>query len=151
MPKAKDIMSSNVLTVSPDMSVRELAAKLMERNVSGAPVLDDTGNLLGIVTESDLVEQRKHLHLPTVVTLFDSVMAFEGHFDLKTQMKKMLGSKVADIMSGEVTTVKEDADMEDIATIMAEQKRHLIPVMRGTAVVGIIGKADIVRAIVKGS
>lgn len=149
MPKAKDIMTSPAFTVGPDMSVRELAEKLIERNYSGAPVVDANGDLVGIVTESDLVEQHKRVHLPTLITVFDSVLAFEGHFDLKGQIKKMLGSKASDIMVTPVVTVDEDMELEDIATIMSEQNKHLIPVVCGDKVVGIIGKADMVRAIVK--
>ncbi|MBI5816541.1 MAG: CBS domain-containing protein [Nitrospinae bacterium] len=149
MTTAKDIMTANPVTVPPHISVRELAAIFVEKKISGAPVVDASGKLLGIVTESDLVDQHKHIHLPTVVTLFDAVLAFEGNFDLQGQIKKMLGSRVEDIMSPKVVTVNEDTPLEDVATIMSEKKVHLLPVVRGGGIVGIIGKLDIIKAIIR--
>ncbi|HBA26536.1 MAG TPA: hypothetical protein DCY98_03945 [Nitrospinae bacterium] len=149
MMKAKDIMTKDVLTVSLDTPVKKVAELLADYEISGAPVLDEHERVIGIVTESDLIEQKKNLHLPTVVTLFEGVLLLERPQKIKREIEKMLGATVKDIYSKKVITVAEDTSLEDIATIMSEKKIHLLPVLKGNELVGIIGKADVVRALAK--
>ncbi|MBI3813836.1 MAG: CBS domain-containing protein [Nitrospinae bacterium] len=147
--KAKDIMTKEVLTVSLDTSVKKVAELLADYEISGAPVLDEHEKVIGIVTESDLIEQKKKLHLPTVVTLFESVLFLERPQKIKREIEKMIGATVKDIYSKKVITITEDTSLEDIATIMSEKKVHLLPVLRGEELVGIVGKADVVKALAK--
>ncbi len=151
MPTAKEIMTSDPLTVTPETSVRELAEKLAENNYSGAPVVDEEGAVIGVVTVSDLIYQRKKLHLPTVFTLFDSVVTLGGAHDLEDQFKKILGSTVSEIMTANPITVDEETQLDEIATIMSEEGKHVLPVMRGGKLVGVIDRSDVVKAIVKGA
>ncbi len=72
MLKARDIMNENVITVTKDTSVDALGRLFIEKNISGAPVLDDKNNLFGIVTENDLINQNKRIHIPTMLRLFDA-------------------------------------------------------------------------------
>jgi CBS domain-containing protein len=146
-PTAAQIMTREPFTVTPDASARDLARVLMEKNYGGAPVLDGSGKLIGVVTQSDLIYQKKKLHLPTVFTLFDSIIPLSGLHDVDEQMKKILGQKVADIMSPEVITVTEETPLEEIATIMTEKHKHLLPVMRGEKLVGVIDRWDVLRTI----
>lgn len=150
MPTAKEIMTTEPVTVSPGTSVKELAVILEDNNFTGAPVVDEDGKLVGVVTESDLIDQHKNLHLPTVITIFDWVLPIGGGGETEKELKKMAGSTVADIMSEDVVTVDEDASLEDIATIMSEQKVHFVPVMSGEKLVGIVDRSDVVKAIIKG-
>ena len=77
MQKAKDIMTSEVITVSPETPVIELAKVLASNNIGGTPVVDNSGGLLGVVTENDLIDQKKKIHIPTVVNILDSVIYLE--------------------------------------------------------------------------
>lgn len=147
--KAKDIMTKDVLTVSLDTPVKKVAELLADYEISGAPVLDEHDRVIGIVTESDLIEQKKNLHLPTVVTLFEGVLFLERPQKIKREIEKMLGATVKDIYSKKVITINENATLEDIATIMSEKKVHLLPVLRGDDLVGVVGKVDVVRALAK--
>lgn len=147
--KAKDIMTKDVLTVSLDTPVKKLAELMADYEISGAPVLDEHDRVIGVVTESDLIEQKKNLHLPTVVTLFEGVLFLERPQKMKREIEKMLGATVKDIYSKKVITINEDATLEDIATIMSEKKVHLLPVLRGDDLVGVVGKVDVVRALAK--
>jgi len=151
MPTAKQIMTRDPYTATPETAVRDLAEKLTENNYSGAPVMDENGALIGVVTVSDLIFQRKKLHLPTVFALFDSVVTLGAPREIDDQIKKMLGSTVSEIMTSDVVTVDEDAQLEDIATIMCEQRRHFIPVVKDGQLVGVIDRSDIMKAIVKGA
>lgn len=147
--KAKDIMTKDVLTVSLDTPVKKVAELLADYEISGAPVLDEHEKVIGIVTESDLIEQKKKLHLPTVVTIFEGVLFLERPQKIQREIEKMLGATVKDIYTKKVITITEDTSLEDIATIMSEKKVHLLPVLRGDELVGVVGKVDVVRVLAK--
>ena len=78
MLKAKDIMTKNIISVRGKTPVAKLAELLTSNNISGAPVLDDENKVIAVVTESDLIDQSKKLHIPTVVTILDSVFYLEN-------------------------------------------------------------------------
>jgi CBS domain-containing protein len=117
----------------------------MNNKISGVPVTDDKKRLIGIVTENDLITQNKRLHIPTVIRLFDAFILV-GSGRMEEEIKKMAASTVDEICTREVVSITEETTMDEIATIMAEQHIHLLPVLRENTVVGIVGKADMVRA-----
>lgn len=150
MLTAKDIMTRNVITVTPDTTVERFANLLTEHKISGMPVLDEKSKLMGIVTENDLISRNKRLHIPTVVTIFDAIIFLGNPKKFEEEIKKMIGIKVVDICTKKVITLKEETPLIEIATIMSEKKIHLLPVMRGDELVGIVGKADLVKALAEG-
>jgi CBS domain-containing protein len=147
MLKAKDIMNKTVVTVTKNTSVDELGRLFIERNISGAPVVDEENNIFGIVTENDLVNQNKRLHIPTVVRLFDAFIPLEGYGSIEKEIKRMSASTAEEICSREVVTVSPETSLQDIASIMAEKNIHLIPVISSGRIAGIIGKIDIIKGI----
>jgi CBS-domain-containing membrane protein len=147
MLKAIDIMNKNVITVSKHTSVEELGRLFIEKNISGAPVLDEENNIFGIVTENDLINQNKRLHIPTVVRLFDSFIPLEGFGSIEKEIRRMSASTAAEICSRHVVSVSPDASLTDIASIMSEQNIHLLPVISSGKIVGIIGKIDIIKGL----
>jgi len=146
MLRARDIMTRDVITVSPGTTVEELGRLFIEKGISGAPVTDAEGRLLGIITENDLISQNRRLHIPTILRLFDAFIPL-GSSRLEVEIRKMTASTVGDICVRKVVTVDEDTPIEDIATIMTEKKIHLLPVLREGRLVGIIGKKDLIRGI----
>jgi len=148
MLTAKDIMTRNIFSVQMQTPVAELAKLLTSNNISGAPVLDDEGKVLAVVTESDLIDQSKKLHIPTVITILDSVFYLENPDKMETEMKKIAGSSVKEICSGPPKIVSPDTGLDEIATIMAEGNIHTIPVLDDGKMVGIIGKKDIIRTLI---
>ena len=150
MLTAKDIMTKNVITVTPDLSVKELASLLLSHKIGGAPVVGDDQTLLGVVTESDLIDQSKNVHIPTVISILDSVFFLESPKKMDQEIKKMAGRTVRDICASELVTVTEDTPLSVIATIMSEKKVHTLPVLADGALVGVIGKTDLIRAISQG-
>jgi CBS domain-containing protein len=149
MSQAKDIMTREVITVTPDRPVSEVAQILMEKRISGVPVLNADRELLGIVCESDIIDQTKKLHIPTVVNLMGYIIFLESGKKFEKELKKMIGLVVGDIMTAPVKTVTPETSVEDIATLMAEGHVHSIPVMEGRSLVGIIGKKDIVHSLAR--
>ena len=146
MLKAKDIMTPNVHAVSTDTEVEELARLFVETGVSAMPVLDAKGGLQGIVTETDLVEQNKPLHIPTVISIFDWVLYLESEKNFREQVEKMTAKKVGEICTREVVTCTPETPVADIAALMVDHKAHLIPVVEGEKVVGVVARLDIIRA-----
>ncbi len=143
---AKDIMTRDVVTVQPEMLVEDLAALLYEKKIGGVPVVAD-GQLLGVVTENDLIDQTKNLHIPTVLTILDSVFVLGNPNKMDKEFQKMAGRTVRDIFSGELVTVGETTPLNEIATVMAEKKVHTLPVVDGDKLLGVVGKADLIKAI----
>jgi len=147
MLTAEDIMSKTVITVEKDTSISELSELFIEYNINGLPVVNDEEKVIGIVTQGDLIEQNKNLHIPTVITLFDAVLFLESEKKFETDVKKLTGNKVEDIYSADAITVSVDTEINEIATIMAEKDVHTLPVMNGEKLVGVIGKLDLIRGL----
>ena len=144
MLKAKDIMTKDVITVKPDTTIEELARTLMKDQISGAPVVDDKGKLVGVVTENDLISKNSRLHIPTILRLFDAYIPL-GTSKLETDIKRMTANTVKDICTKEVITIDSETSLEYIATLITEKKIHLLPVLKEGKLVGIIGKKDLIK------
>jgi len=147
MLTAVEIMTKEVITVGLETGVEDLARLLWEKKIGGAPVVDADGQVLGVVTENDLIDQNKKVHIPTVLSILDSMIFLENPNKLDQEIKKMTGTKVADIYSPHPITVTESATLEELASIMADRRIHTLPVTREGKLVGIIGKSDLIRAI----
>ncbi|MDI6890120.1 MAG: CBS domain-containing protein [Thermodesulfovibrionales bacterium] len=146
MLSAKDIMTKDVITVKLATTIEDLARILIKHRISGTPVVDEDGNLIGIVTENDLISKNKRLHIPTILRLFDAFIPL-GTSRLEGEIKRMAASTVGEIYTRNVITIDKDTPMEDIATIMTEKKIHLLPVLKEGRLVGIIGKKDLIKGI----
>ena len=151
MLTASQIMIKQFLTILPEMSVEELARLLLRKDVTGAVVIDKKGKLLGVVTEGDLIAKEKNLHLPTVVSLFDSAIYLGTSEHFKGELHKMVATKVNDIFTKTPVTIDLTTSLADIATIMSEKKIHFLPVMHEGRVEGIVGRREILRALAEGS
>ena len=148
MLKAKDIMRTGVPTVPPDMTVEALGRMFIEQNITGLPVLDGEGALMGMVTENDLISQNKRLHIPTVLRLFDAIIPLESSSSFEKEIKKAAGRTVEDICTRELITVTEETTLEEIATIMSEQGAHHLPVVDpGGSLVGLVDQHDVIKGI----
>jgi len=147
MKKAKDIMTTDVITANQSMSVKDLAKLLYEDRISGVPVYDDGHKVIGVATESDLIDQNKKVHIPTVVAILDSFVFLENPDTLEKDMKKMAATNVGDICTHELVSVQPDTPLDEVATLMAERQVHTLPVMDNDELVGVIGKKDIIRTI----
>lgn len=148
MKTAADIMTRNVITVSPATSVKELARIFTDNTISGAPVVNDKGEVIGVVTESDLIDQNKKIHIPTVVSILDSFIYLESPDKMEHEIRKIAGSTVADIFTGKTITVGPETPLDELATIMSEKGVHTLPVVDNGSLVGVIGKKDIIRTII---
>ncbi|MFW5992489.1 MAG: CBS domain-containing protein [Halanaerobiaceae bacterium] len=149
MLKVKDIMNEDVITVKPDNSVEEAAEILSNNHISGLPVVED-GELVGIVSESDLIVKNKKLHFPDYINVIGGIIYLESYEKFKKEFKKFIAVKVKDLMSEDVITVSSDTTIEEAATIMSEKDVNRLPVVEGKKLIGIITRADIIKDFAKG-
>lgn len=149
MISAKDIMTEEVITVSPELAVEKLAEIFWENRISGAPVVDDDGTVIAIVTENDLIDQNKKVHIPTMISILDSVIMLEKAGKIEKEIRKMTGTTVKDICSDTLTSVEAETPLDEVATIMAEKQVHTLPVLDEGKLIGVVGKSDIIKTMAK--
>ena len=151
MLKAKDIMTRAVITISPDMEIVHAAKILLENRINGAPVVDETGKLVGILCQSDLIAQQKKLPIPSFFTFLDGLIALTSMKQFEKQVQKIAAVTVAQAMTPNPVTVKPDTDIEAVAALMVDQSFHTIQVVDAGELLGIVGKEDILRTLMPGS
>jgi CBS domain-containing protein len=147
MLKAADIMNKNVITVTSDTNIEELGRLFIENDISGAPVLDPSGRLVGMVTENDLIKRNKRLHIPTVLRIFDAFIPLERSSSIEKEIKEMSAATVEDICTKDIKSIAEDTPLDEIATIMIDQNMHHLPVLKDGKVIGIVGKHEVIKGI----
>jgi CBS domain-containing protein len=145
--KVRKIMSRPALHVSPDTKVGVVAKLMVDRGISGVPVVDDSGKVVGIVTQSDLVVRNANIHFPHFLQFLDARIYLEGTRHFEEESRRMLGNTAADLMTSPCIVVEADDEIEQAATIMMEKQIHAIPVMEKGKLVGIVTQADMVRLI----
>lgn len=146
MLTAKDIMTTTIYSVSEDTDLKDLAKLFVEKNVNALPVVDSAGQLVGMVSQNDLVEQDRPLHIPTVISLFDWVIYLESPKKFTEEVAKVSARKVGEICSREVVTCEQETPVSEIANLMVEHKAHLIPVLDDGQLTGVVARLDIVRS-----
>ena len=146
MLTASDIMTTEIYTVHQDTEIKALAKTFVEHNVNAMPVVDDAGQMVGMVTQTDLVEQDKPLHIPTVISLFDWVIYLESPKNFSEEVRKVTARKVGEICSKDVITCALDTPVATIASLMVDNKVHLIPVVDNTGMLGVVARLDIIRS-----
>jgi len=148
MTKARDIMTKDVITVRRETTITELANLFAKSRISSAPVVNEAGELIGMVSETDLVEQDKSLHIPTVVSIFDWVIYLESDKRFEKELRKMTGQTVGDIFTAQLFSVSPQSPVSEIADIMSREKVHAVPVVEAGRVVGIVGRIDLIRTMI---
>lgn len=128
--RARDIMTTHVVTVRPDAAVVDAATVLTGRGFTALPVIDDQGELVGIVTEADIINRR-----------------FTG--TQQPGLPHTASETVADLMITPVIGVSQDADITVVVNEMLTNKRRCIPIMDGTALVGVITRRDVIRVLAR--
>lgn len=142
------VMTPNVITVSPDTSVEEAVTLLGRHGISGAPVVDAGGRLVGLLDDSDLIVSEARLHAPTVVEILGAYFPLPGErhrFD--EEVRHALGGTVGEVMDDHPPSVGLDATVEDVATLIVQRHVSRVPVLDDDRrVVGIITRGDLVAA-----
>jgi len=150
--RAIDVMTPNVITVDPDTSVQTLARLLCERGISGVPVVDRDERLVGIVSEGDLLHRAEtgterrpgRLVARSRSWWLDTIAAYR---DLARDYVKTYGRTAKDVMTREVISVTDTTQLADIAMLLETNRIKRVPVLRNGRLVGIVSRANLVRAL----
>ena len=146
----RDVMTTDVVTFRDHEPIIEAIKKLVEREIDGAPVLDEAGAIIGMITSDDLIVQESRLHYPTVVTILGAELQWpssQKHFE--DELHKAVGVTVGEVMNDDVVTIGPDETVEEAATVLHERHLSRLPVVEGDRLVGIVSRGDILRAIVR--
>ena len=146
---ARDIMNSNVVTVRDDASVEEVAQLLTENNISGAPVIDKDGKMLGIVTDGDLLHKETNPRSPGFINILGALIYIGGLERYQEDFKKLAATKASELMTNHVITVTGDTKIEKVAALMVDHGIKRVPVLEDDKIIGIIGRADIVKTMAR--
>jgi CBS domain-containing protein len=153
-------MNRAVVTVSPTMTLERAAERLVERGISGAPVVDENGRLVGILSESDLLRHLKraaeetlgerYLSEPAHSLALFSFLSEREHAAVDEVYRRLRSTRVADAMTKRVETVSPADSLETVAGVMIEHDVNRVPVVEEGRVVGIVTRADLARVLAHG-
>ncbi|HEX5502256.1 MAG TPA: CBS domain-containing protein [Thermomicrobiales bacterium] len=143
--RVTEIMTPAVVTVGPDTPISAVARIMVEHDVSGVPVVDDGGGLVGIITEFDMIARQADYDAPISTVFFDALIVMpEPHGEEK--LRKILATRAEELMTRTVYSIREDASIEEVASLMFERRVNPVPVVSlDGAVIGIVSRSDIVR------
>lgn len=148
MRTAQDIMTTEVITISPEADITEAVKILLDKGVNGLPVVDESGHLVGILCQSDLVRMQKSLPIPSLFTLLDGFVPLSSSALLEAEVKRIAASKVSDAMSTKVVTIGPDITIDEIAALMVDKKFHTLPVTDNGKLLGVVGKKDVIKTLI---
>src|SRR5271165_5008519 len=144
--RAKDIMATTVITVGPEASVRDVAKVLLSNRISAVPVVDAQGQLLGIISEGDLV-RRAELGTNHHRSWWLEMFSGKSKEALAKEDLKSRGCKVRDVMTKNVITAKPTAPVRDIAALLEKNHFKRVPIVEKGKVIGIVSRANLIQAL----
>ena len=147
MLKVKDIMTREIKTVFPETEIIQAAKLLLSERINGVPVVNQAGELVGILCQSDLIAQQKSIPIPSLFTLLDGYIPLTLLNRLDREVEKIVATKVDNAMTPNPITVDSDTDIEKVAALMVEKNYHTLPVVDDGQLVGIVGKEDVLRTL----
>jgi len=143
--KAKDVMTSAVISIEPEASVLEAARRMLQNHISGLPVVDKAGNLVGIVSEGDFLRRGETDTAPKCSGLLEFIL---GPGRAAGQYVHSHGRRVSEVMSNYIHVVEESTDLEDVVEMMERKRIKRVPVVRNDKMVGIITRSNLMHAMV---
>ncbi len=149
--KASEIMSSPAITITPETSIQSLTRLMREKQISGLPVVDADGELLGVVTELNLIARNAPVHEPHYLAVLSGLLplGLTQYRDYKQQLRQVLATTAEQLMTTDVKSITPATELEDLLRLMAHPETILLPVLEANRVVGVVTRTDVVRLIEK--
>jgi len=144
-----EVMTTPVTTLTADTTIEEAASLLVEADIGGAPVVDGSGRLIGLLDDSDLVLSEARLHAPTTIEILGAYIPLPGERRrFQDELRQALGKTVGEVMEDDPPSVQPDATVEDVATLLHDRAVSRVAVVDAERqVVGIVSRGDLVRAL----
>jgi len=143
--KAEDVMTRDVISIDPDATVLQAARLMLQHHISGLPVIDKSGNLVGVLSEGDFLRRRETKTERRRSRWLEFLM---GPGRIAAEYSHSHGSKVSEVMTTNVLTVDVTTPLEDIVDVMERRRIKRVPVLCGGLVVGIITRSNLMHAMV---
>jgi CBS domain-containing protein len=143
--RAEDVMTRDVIAIDPNATVLEAARVMLQHHISGLPVIDKQGKLVGVLSEGDFLRRRETKTERRRSRWLEFLM---GPGRIAAEYSHSHGSKVSEVMTTDVQTVNESAALEDIVELMERKRIKRVPVMCGGQVVGIVTRSNLMHAMV---
>ncbi len=139
-----DIMNTNVITVQPTTRVSRIAHLMSENDISGLPVVDEKDEVIGVITELDMIVRNARFKMPTYFVILDSIIYLERPKHFNERLQHVLGTTAEEIMSKPPVTISPNSTIEELAGIMVDRRMNPIPVVEDNTLVGIVSRSDII-------
>ena len=147
MMKVKEVMQTKVITIPMNTEIKEIARTLCENNISGVPVVDSDGNLVGIVSEGDLLHKETEPKTPHMMTILGEIIFYFGVKKYESDLKKLFALQASEIMTPDVLTIDKESDIGEAATLMVNNKIKCLPVLENGKIIGIVSRMDIIKTL----
>ena len=140
------IMTPNVVTVAPETPISEVARLMATEGISGVPVVDGaSGELVGIITEMEMIERQATFDAPVYGRLLDATLVIEED-ETEQQLRRILATRADELMERTVYSIREDATVEEVASLMFERKVNPVPVISfDDVLIGVVSRSDVIR------
>ncbi len=143
----KDIMTQDPITVSPKTEIVQAAKILLQNHINGLPVVDESGKLVGIICQSDLISQQKAIPLPSFFAFLDGFFITKSMKQIEKEARKIAAITVGQAMTPNPVTVKPASAIQTVAALMVDNNFHTLPVVEDQLLIGVVGKEDVLRTL----
>lgn len=148
--RVSDIMRTDVPSAAPGDSVGRVARLMVENSLPGIPVVAEDGEIIGIISEGDLVERDAEVTLPSFFAFFDAIIAVDAGDDFDEEMRSVLATTAEELMTSPVYNILPTATITELATLMMQENVNPVPVVNDDLdLIGLVSRADVVRLIAK--
>lgn len=145
---AREIMTPDPQVLEPATSIRDAARFLLDNDISGAPVVNEQDELVGILTKKDVIATVREAKMPRMLSFFDAIIYLESTEEYNEELQRMAATTVEQAMSRDVLTVKTDTSLSRLASLMSDNHIPMLPVVDVEGrLEGIISTTDILKAI----
>ena len=144
-----EIMTSPAITVSTETRIGEVARVMRQNDISGMPVVDSDNQLLGVITEHDLIQRHAPVHKPRYITVLSAYIPVNPREvrEYQEQLRQALAINASQLMTIDAKTISPTDDVEDAIALMLDPEVTLLPVVDGRKVLGVVTRTDLVRLI----
>jgi CBS domain-containing protein len=145
--KARELMSSPAIAVGPETKIQEVARTMREAQISGVPVVDERGTLLGVITELQLIERSAPVKQPRYLALLSGLIPLnlEEYREYREQVKLVLATNAEELMDDDPAAVGPETDLDTILALMSEPEVTMLPIVENDRVIGVVTRTDLVR------
>jgi len=146
--RVEEIMTREVVSVRPDTPVGTVARLMCEKEISGVPVVDAAGDVVGIVTEADIIARHARPHFPAYLQFLDNIIYLESSRRYRESIRHILATTAGELMTTPARMVRPEMEVQDLAALMVDEHLNPVPVVDDQErLVGIVSRADLVRVV----